>query len=447
MNDDIGKTGIEYVFENYLRGQNGKKQTDMSVSGETTGEYITKEAIAGDDVSLTIDANLQQVAEEALKNNIEKINNGGFGKAYNAPAGSVVVLNVKTGEVLAMCSYPDFEPQLFVNGISTDKWNEYNDPKKSALLDRCIQSAYAPGSIFKMVPATAALETGKVTTTEKINDTGVFHIGDTTKQCWIYPITGHGHGLVNISQAIQDSCNYFFYEMGERLGIQTIQEYAKMFGLGSKTGIELPGEIAGTIAGVNDEKWYTGDTLNAVIGQADNNYTPIQLVRYIAILVNGGKDPGINIVKDITDADGNKVDTTEIQKYVSQKLGIVNTKLPDINIKPQNLQAILEGMKDVTTDEQGTAYSVFKNFNIEVGGKTGSAEAGKDENGKDKVNAWFVGFAPYDDPEIAIVVSVENGQHGVYTSEVARDIWSAYFGLNGNIQEDRTAQPVTQSQN
>ena len=256
MQDDIGKTGIEYTFENYLRGQNGKKQTDMSVSGETTGEYVTKEGTAGDNVTLTIDANLQQVAEQALKNNIEKINNGGFGTKGNAAAGSVVVLDVKTGEVLAMASYPDFNPQLFVDGISTDQWNIYNDPNKSALLDRCIQSSYAPGSIFKMVTATAALQTGKTTITERINDTGVFHIGTDIKYCWIYTTAGRGHGQVNVSTAIQDSCNYYFYTMGQRLGIETLQQYIKMFGLGSKTGIQLPGEISGSIAGVNDKTWY-----------------------------------------------------------------------------------------------------------------------------------------------------------------------------------------------
>jgi len=165
------------------------------------------------------------------------------------------------------------------------------------------------------------------------------------------------------------------------------------------------------------------------------------------MLVNGGHDPGVSIVKEVADVNGNKVNSDEIQSYVDKRLGITTTKLPDINIDPKNLQAILEGMKDVTTDEQGTAYSVFKNFNIEVGGKTGSAEAGKDAKGKDIVNAWFAGFAPYNDPEIAIVVSVENGQHGVYTAEVARDIMTAYFGMNGDITEDRTAQPANGQQN
>ena len=253
------------MFENYLRGKNGTKQTDMSVAGETTGEYVTKNAEAGCNITLTIDANLQQAAEQALKNNIDKINNGGFGAKGNAAAGSVAVLNVKTGEVLAMASYPDFNPQLFVDGISTSQWDIYNDPHKSALLNRAIQSSYAPGSIFKMVTAAAALQTGKTTTSEQINDTGVYHIGTDTKYCWIYTSAGYGHGRVNVSAAIQDSCNYYFYTMGQRLGIQTLQEYIKMFGLGSKTGIQLPGEISGSIAGANDKTWYGGDTVDAAI--------------------------------------------------------------------------------------------------------------------------------------------------------------------------------------
>ena len=157
LDDYIGKTGIEYVCEKYLKGENGVKQTDMSIDGTTTGEYITKEAIKGQDVQLTIDAKVQQAAEQALKTNIEKINNGGFSETRKVDTGSAVVLNVKTGEVIALVSYPDFEPQLFVDGITTEKWNEYTQKDKSALLNRSIQSAYAPGSIFKMIPAVSRI--------------------------------------------------------------------------------------------------------------------------------------------------------------------------------------------------------------------------------------------------------------------------------------------------
>jgi len=183
-------------------------------------------------------------------------------------------------------------------------------------------------------------------------------------------------------------------------------------------------------------------------GQADNAFTPIQLVRYIAMIADGGKDPGVTIVKSVADTQGNEVNMSDVQNYVDRELGVTSAKLPDVNMDANNLKAILQGMKDVTTDEQGTAYSVFKNFNISVGGKTGSAETGlKDVNKKDIVNAWFAGFAPYDNPEIAIVVNVENGKHGVYTSEVARDIWKAYFGMNGDVTENRAAKPISGTQN
>ena len=248
MNDYIGKTGIEYLFEEYLKGENGIKQTDMSIDGTLTGEYITKEAKQGKNIVLTIDANLQHSAEIALKNNIEKINSGGFGTTYKTNAGTVVVLNVKTGEILAMCSYPDFEPELFIDGISTEKWNEYNSTERKSLLNRAIQSAYAPGSIFKMVPAVAGLETGAITRTETILDTGIYPKGHKPK-CWIYNITGGGHGRLDVSGAIKHSCNCFFYEVGSRVGIEALEKYATYFGLGKKTNIELPGEVSGTLAG------------------------------------------------------------------------------------------------------------------------------------------------------------------------------------------------------
>ena len=228
MNDYIGKTGIEYVYEPYLRGENGKKQTDMSIDGTTTGEYITQEAVQGDSVVLTIDANLQEATETALKKNIKKITTGGFAEQREVNAGAAVVLDVKTGEVLALASYPDYEPQLFVNGISTEKWNEYTGGKESALVNRTIQSAYAPGSVFKMISAIAALETGVISTTEKVYDTGVYPKGYNPK-CWIYTREGRGHGALNVSGAIKNSCNYYFYDTAKRMGIDTLSRYIVTF--------------------------------------------------------------------------------------------------------------------------------------------------------------------------------------------------------------------------
>ena len=446
ISDYIGKTGIEYAFEGYLKGQDGIKQTDMSIDGTITGEYITEGAVSGDDVTLTIDANIQDVAEKYLKELIEKIRNGGFGRVYDAKSGAVVALNVKTGEVIAMSSYPDFEPQLFIDGISTEKWDEYTKGERSALLNRTIQSAYAPGSVFKMATAIAGLESGAITNTETIYDSGVYYYGGSSWRCWTYTDYGVGHGSLNVAGAIKHSCNYFFYETAKRMGIDTLVKYARYLGLGSKTGIELAGEEAGMLASKETsaklgQEWYGGNALNAAIGQGDNSFTPLQIAKYIAMITNGGHDIDITLIKEITKADGTTIDKDKVEEYINNRLGIKKEEKDDIQISEETIKTVMEGMRSVTTDTGGTAYSVFKNFEIEVGGKTGSAEAGKN------VNAWFTGFAPYDDPEIAVVVFVENGGHGYYTATVARAIFESYFGTNEDIKEDRTAKPYTGQDN
>lgn len=438
INDYIGKLGIEYIFEDYLKGEAGIRQVDMDINGTTVAEYDTKEAIQGSDVVLTIDANLQRVAEEALATNLEKLRNGSFGEKCDATRGAVVVTNVKTGEVLAMVSLPDYEPQLFLDGISDEKWQEYQE--ENALYNVATQGSYAPGSIFKMVTAVAGLETGAITTTEQINDTGIYPYGH-HPECWYKA----GHGLITVSEAIKKSCNYFFYEIGYRIGIEELEKYATYFGLGKKTNIEVLSETSGTLAGKTyydkiGETWYLGNTLSAAIGQAENSFSPLQIAKYISMLVNGGKNIDLTLVKSIINQDGTTVPKEEIQEYVNEKLGIKNEEKEDLNIKQENLDAILEGMRSVTNESGGTAYSVFKNFSIEIGGKTGSAEAGN------RVNGWFVGFAPFDEPEIAIVVFVEGGKHGSYTAEVARDIIEEYFGMKAEkVVEDNTIKTYTQT--
>lgn len=343
LNDYIGKTGLEYVLEKYLKGQDGIKQTDMSIEGTTTAEYTTKEAIGGSDVVLTIDAKIQQVAEKSLKENIEKINSGGFGVSHETGTGVAIVLDVKTGDVLAMCSYPDFEPTLFLEGISNEKWEEYTQEGKSALINRCIQSAYAPGSIFKMVSAIAGLETGNITIDEKINDIGIYPKGHNPK-CWIWTSYGRTHGYLNVSEAIKHSCNYYFYELGTRMGIEPIEKYASYFGLGTKTNVELPGEISGTLAGKTlysklGQTWYYGNTLSAVIGQAENNFTPIQIAKYIAMLANGGKQIDVSIIKEIVNQDGTKVNKEEIEEYINNKLRLKDSQTEDLRNKTRKLKS------------------------------------------------------------------------------------------------------------
>ena len=454
QNDIIGKSGIEYVFEEYLKGKNGVKQIDMDVEGTITGEYTAEEAIAGSDIVLTIDANLQKVAETSLENNINKIASGGFGERFDAKAGACVVMDVNTGEVLAMASYPNYNPADFVGGISNEAWNSYINNEAKPLLNKAIQNSYSPGSTFKMITAIAGLESGVIDTTTKINDVGVYRkYSDYQPKCWYYSDYGRGHGWLDVSGAIEKSCNYFFYETSDRMGIDTLSKFAKYFGLGGKTGIELPSETSGQLASretkqklhTDDPTWHPGDTLQAAIGQGDNSFRPLQMARYISMLTNGGKKIDVSIVKTIRNADGTEVSKDEINKFVNQKLGLEEDTTEDLQIQQQNLNAVLEGMKSVAMDEGGTAYVRFKDFNISVGGKTGSAEAGKDANGNDIVHAWFVGFAPFENPEIAIVVMVENGGHGNYTAEVVRDIMAEYFGMNTqNVEEDMTAMPYVE---
>lgn len=443
QNDIIGKSGIEYVFEKYLKGTDGVKQIDMNVDGTITDEYVSKEAVSGSDVILTIDSKLQAVTEQALADNINKIANHGFSQENNpADAGAAVVLNVKTGEVIAMASYPDYDPSAFVNGIDTNTWNYYINGDTKPLENKAISAMYSPGSTYKMVTALAGLETGTITPKTKINDTGVFRKYNSSWKCW----NRHGHGYLNVSQAIEHSCNYFFYDLGDRLGIDNLAKYSYYLGLGHKTGIELKGEIDGVLASNEIAKqenrvWNPGETISAAIGQSYNTFTPLQMAKYVAMIANRGKNLDVTIVKSIINPDGSEVSRDEYESYVNEKLGLQQENVEEMNFKEENIEAILEGMRGVTSESGGTAYSTFKNFNIEVGGKTGSAQTGV----QGKTNAWFVGFAPFDDPEIAIVVFVRNGGHGSYTAEVARDIIAQYFGMNTNqVTENTTAIPTVQ---
>ena len=447
MNDEYGRTAIESLFEKYLKGKNGTRQIDMSVDGTVIDEYIIKEAVAGSDVVLTIDSKLQEVTEKALVDTISDISSGKYGRAYGANAGAIVVMNVKNGDILAMASYPDYDPNSWVGGISNADWNKYNAAESNKpLWNRAIQSAYAPGSTFKMMTAISALESGKVTLTEKVNDTGVYPRGH-NPVCWMYKQYRTGHGYLNITDAIKKSCNYFFYEMGYRIGIDTLDKYATYFGLGKKTNIELPNEEAGTLASKKKlaergETWSVGHMLNASIGQGDNNFTPLQMAKYISMIVNGGNKVNPSIIKTIKNADGSEISRAEIKQHITEKLGIKQEAEENIQISQNNINAVLEGMRGVTSESGGTAYAIFRNFNIEIGGKTGSAQTGV------STNAWFVGFAPYDNPEIAVVVLIENGGTGSYAAYGAREIIAQYFGMNQNfVQEDITAISYTDIQN
>ena len=440
-NDDIiGKDGIQKVFEEYLKGTDGVKQVDMTVDGAITSEYISEEAVAGSDVILTIDANLQKVAEDALEQNIKDIADGKYGEGNDADAGAVVVMNVNTGEILAMASYPDYNPERY-----SEEYNPNDETGK--YYNRAIRSIYAPGSTFKMVVASSALDTEEITTKTRINDTGVYPYGD-GQACWYYRSYGVGHGYLNLTQAIKYSCNYFFYDLGYRMGIDIIAEYAGRYGLGKRTGVELMGESSGIVASreyansIGYTTWYPADTLSAAIGQSFNSYTPIQMARYISMVANGGKNVDVSIIKSIINPDGTEVSKEEIENFVKDTVGTENELTEDLNITEENLDAIREGMKGVTSEAGGTAYSTFADFDIAIAGKTGSAQTGIDG----EAHGWFVGFAPYDEPEIAVVVLVEKAGSGGNTAIVTKEIMEEYFGMNSEkVTEDKNAQSSTES--
>lgn len=444
-NDYLGRMGVEYTLENYLRGTNGKKQIDMSVDGTIEDEQVVQEAVSGDDVTLTIDSELQGKTEDILREAVDNLKK----KKKNSNFAAAVVMNVKNGEVLAMASYPNFKPEVFTGGISSDDWKDLQTNNK--LYSRAFQGAYAPGSTFKMVTATAALESNVVKETEYVNDRGVYPYAH-NPVCWYYTSYHRGHGNVNIKQAIQKSCNYFFYEMGRRLGIDNIEKYAKYFGLGSKTGIELS-DTAGTLASKDTAKsknrnWYLSDTLSAAIGQSYNSFSPLQMARYISIIANGGNHVNATIVKSIKDADENEVSREELREHINKLLNENPDSVENLEISQNSLDTVKAGMRLVTSSG-GTAYSAFADFKKSVAGKTGSAQAKATSDGSDIANGWFVGFTPYKDPEVAVVVILEDGAKDSYAAHVARTILNAYYKLDDStqIQENTKASAYAETGN
>jgi len=431
MNDNIGKDGIENVMEKYLKGKNATQKIDVDELGRYVVTGNNSEAIAGAQVYLTIDSKLQEVTEKALKDNIEKIAAGEYKDgSQQAKSGAVVAIDVKTGEILAMASYPDYDPNVFVRGVSNDEWKELNNESKP-MFNRNILGLYSPGSIYKMVVAVAAMEEGVIDKNTIIKDEGVYKkYSNPQPKCWVWsPITQKTHGEINVADAIKYSCNYFFYQVSEELGIEKIEKYSKLFGLGEKTGIELPGEKKGIVAGKTyaesvNKTWLPGHTLSASIGQSDNTFTPIQIARYIAVLANGGTRIKPHIIKNVINSDGTEVSNEELEKYFEEILGVTtDDEYPEnLNISETTLEEVFKGMESVTGDSGGTAYSTFKDFPIKVAGKTGTVQVGNKDD-----NAWFLGFAPYDDPEIAICAVIEQGAHGTYTAPIIKSILEEYF--------------------
>jgi len=438
-NSIIGKTGIELSMEKYLKGQNGILRKEIDSSGVASSEYIYKEAVSGSDIYLTIDYRLQVVAEKSLQKVIKNIQTGatGYKKYDKAASGAVVVINVNTGEVLAMASYPTYNPNAFVGGISYSEWDKISNNALKPMFNRVIAGTYSPGSTYKMLTAITGLETGKINTKTLIKDTGIYPYGH-HPQCWLYTRTGKTHGTINVSEAIKVSCNVFFYEVGRRVGIDNLVKYSKMFGLGEKTGIELLGESKGMVAGENKKiSWHIGDTLSAAIGQSYNSYTPLQLVNYIAALANGENLNKITLLKSVLNTDNKKTSQEEIEKHVEDvtKVKFIDSKL---ELKEENVAAIVKGMKSVTSDTGGTSYIVFKNSEIEVAGKTGTAQVSSGDP-----NGIFVGFAPIKNPEIAVVAIIEHGGLSSYSASVAKPILEEYFSISLENQENKINQSLS----
>ena len=430
MNDSVGIDGLEYAFEDYLRGKSGTLIQEMNTSGKVVSENWmvdgetgeTMEPEPGNHVMLTLDLRLQEKVEEVLANTIESL-------ADTKEKGAIVVQSVNDGGVLAMASYPTYDLSTVYS--SNEAYQQaLNDPRKP-FVNRATSEIYYPGSTFKPLVAIAALEEGLVTPTEKIQDTGYLQLpeeehypyGDYHPQCWIYRQYRGMHGWENMADALRDSCNIYFYTMGHRLGIEKIDEYAAMFGLGQKTGLEL-GEAEGYVAGPETSKmlnqeWYGGNLLSAAIGQENTKITLIQLSNYIATLVNGGNRYQTHLLKTVKSSDFSET----VYEYEAQPV-------EKLDLNPEWVEAVKYGMWEVANDPESTVDQYLNNLAVEVGAKTGSAQVSADQN----ANAVFVLFAPYDDPEIVISMVVEGGASGANLASAAGEIVNYYFGSEHTME-------------
>ena len=427
LNDTIGKDGMEKALESYLRGTDGVRAVEADRhTGQVMAEYMVEDTQPGKNCYLTIDLSLQERVEQALADTLasikEKGENSKDGDGADVEGGAAVVIDVDTGEILAMASWPTYSLKDFSEQFSANN----SDPLRP-FFNRAIMATYSPGSTFKMCTSLAALEEGIIEPDTKIYDEGIYkRYADVgySPRCWIYRQYGRNHGNINVSQALKYSCNYFFYEMGYQLQPERLNSYAAQLGLGQKTGVELAGEKAGNLAGPESrkanggEKWYGADTLMAAIGQSDHLFTPIQLANYVATLVNGGTRYQPHLLKTV-------MDYTNTEVYEEVQPTVLNT----VEISESSLNAIKEGMKGVVT-EDGTASSYFAGFPIQVGGKTGSAQMTNHS-----ATGVFVSFAPYDRPEIAVCVVGEYASSGGSLAPVAIAAYDQYFGLGLNAGE------------
>lgn len=411
LGDLIGKAGAERYYEDYLRGVDGGQQVEVNAVGRKLRVLSEVDETPGNSLVLTIDRDLQEAAEKAMEGH----------------DGSVVALDTRTGEILAMVSRPAFDPNVFARGIRMAEWKALVDDRKHPLNSKSVQGTYPPGSTYKVVMAAAALEEGVITPFTTIFCGGGLFFGNRTFRCW----RPQGHGSVNVHEALVRSCDVFFYQVGQRLGVDTIAEYSHRFGLGAPTGITLEHESGGTIPSSEwkrqrfGEPWYPGETLSVAIGQGYVTTTPLQMASVIATVANGGIVYRPKFVKRVEGTDG----TTVLQEAPEV--------VRDVGFKKSTLLQIREALSDVVNTNRGTGSNA-RLPGIEVGGKTGTAQAS--HAGGDKANqkgwsrekrdhAWFIAFAPVDNPEIAIAVLAEHaGEHGgTAAAPIARKVLARYF--------------------
>ncbi|WP_416195843.1 penicillin-binding protein 2 [Selenomonas sp.] len=414
--DIIGKFGLEKIYDKYVRGEDGGDQVEVDVSGKPVKRLGRKVPVPGDDLVLTIDKDLQTAAEKAVDDRLA---------AIHASAAAAVVMNPQTGEVLAMVSRPAFDPNLFAHGISSKDWAKLNNNPFHPMDNKTISGEYPPGSTFKIVTGTAALTEGKVAPEEKIFDSG---------HHWIIPkgnAEGEALGWINFQEALAHSDNVYFYEMGNRLGIDLLEKYARMFGLGQRTGIDLPYEAKGLVANreykkknFEDGDWYLSETFDAAIGQGFNLVTPLQAAMVMGEIAADGKRYKPHLVSRIQTQDG------DVIKEFQPEL------LSELQVPANVIKLVQEGLHDVT--KFGTAASTFRGFPVDIAGKTGTAE-----NSQGRDHGWFVAYGPFDNPNIVVAVIVEQGGFGSQSAvPIGREILEAAFHVGRyapDAQQDASA--------
>ena len=400
--DIVGQFGLERVYDKYIRGVDGGEQVEVDVGGKPVQILGKKEPTPGYDLILTIDRDLQVAAEQAVDKMLADI---------NANAAAAVVLNPQNGEILAMVSRPAFDPNLFAHGISTKDWNAINTNPYHPMDNKTITGEYPPGSTFKIVTGTAALAAGKVAPDELIFDGGTH---------WLVPkgnAGGEALGWLDFHTALSHSDNVYFYEMGNRLGVDTLERYAKMFGLGSVTGIDLPYESPGLAdwkeykLEVYEDDFYLSEVMDAAIGQGFNLVTPLQAAMVMGEIAANGKRFKPHVVKQIITQD------KEVIKDFQPEL------LSELQVEPWIIELVQSGLHDVTVN--GTAARNFIGFPYDIAGKTGTAE-----NSQGTDHGWFVGYGPFDNPTISVAVIVEQGGFGASSAvPIGRQIMEAAFNL------------------